>query len=302
MANLWRTQRPRLPLYQSDGFGRDYYIKVTNGGFWENESIPQKKPDYIRSKYNNFHTLFHLAAPFKYWGDGSGRENYILKCNGFIHDQKPLCSYVLTDFLRNGKNIKGTPDNFNYGRKVYYSVAENKYNQKLKNLEKKLIKRLYTIPMKKKKKIQIDVDDGNKDKYGNNIERKNFGYQTCGQFNSIKKSFNTLDDNKKEYCDEIKYKRENSCGNKIFKNYKTLENNTILPKFKSNFKKNENTSDYYINDNYDVNKKQKKKIQFLTPKNIQIKNYELAKDALEEMGYKKAVVGGKLISKKIKIV
>ena len=144
MANLWRTQRPRLPLYQSDGFGRDYYIKVTNGGFWENESIPQKKPDYIRSKYNNFHTLFHLAAPFKYWGDGSGRENYILKCNGFIHDQKPLCSYVLTDFLRNGKNIKGTPDNFNYGRKVYYSVAENKYNQKLKNLEKKLIKRLYT--------------------------------------------------------------------------------------------------------------------------------------------------------------
>ena len=302
MANLWRTQRPRLPLYQSDGFGRDYYIKVTNGGFWENESIPQKKPDYVRSKYNNFHTLFHLAAPFKYWGDGSGRENYILKCNGFIHDQKPLCSYVLTDFLRNGKNIKGTPDNFNYGRKVYYSVAENKYNQKLKNLEKKLIKRLYTIPMKKKKKIQIDVDDGNKDKYGNNIERKNFGYQTCGQFNSIKKSFNTLDDNKKEYCDEIKYKRENSCGNKIFKNYKTLENNTILPKFKSNFKKNENTSDYYINDNYDVNKKQKKKIQFLTPKNIPIKNYELAKDALEEMGYKKAVVGGKLISKKIKIV
>ena len=129
MANLWRTQRPRLPLYQSDGFGRDYYIKVTNGGFWENESIPQKKPDYVRSKYNNFHTLFHLAAPFKYWGDGSGRENYILKCNGFIHDQKPLCSYVLTDFLRNGKNIKGTPDNFNYGRKVYYSVAENKYNR-----------------------------------------------------------------------------------------------------------------------------------------------------------------------------
>lgn len=302
MANLWRTQRPRLPLYQSDGFGRDYYIKVTNGGFWENESIPQKKPDYVRSKYNNFHTLFHLAAPFKYWGDGSGRENYILKCNGFIHDQKPLCSYVLTDFLRNGKNIKGTPDNFNYGRKVYYSVAENKYNQKLKNLEKKLIKRLYTIPMKKKKKIQIDVGDGNKDKYGNNIELKNFGYQTCGPFNTIKKNFNTLEHNKKEYCDEIKYKRENSCGNKIFKNYKTLENNTILPKFKSNFKKNENTSDYYINDNYDVNKKQKKKIQFLTPKNIQIKNYELGKDALEEMGYKKAVVGGKLISKKIKIV
>ena len=103
MANLWRTQRPRFPLYQSDGLGRDYYIKFTNGGFWEDQFVLSKKPDYIRPKYNNFHSLFHMAAPFKYWGDGSGRENYILKCNGFIHDQKPLCSYTLTDFLRNGK-------------------------------------------------------------------------------------------------------------------------------------------------------------------------------------------------------
>ena len=90
MANLWRTQRPRFPLYQSDGLGRDYYIKFTNGGFWEDQFVLSKKPDYLRPKYSNFHSLFHMAAPFKYWGDGSGRENYILKCNGFIHDQKPL--------------------------------------------------------------------------------------------------------------------------------------------------------------------------------------------------------------------
>ena len=105
MASLWRTQRPRFTLYQSDGLGRDYYIKYTNGGFWENQFVISKKPDYIRNKYNNFHSLFHMAAPFKYWGDGSGRENYILKCNGFYHDQKPLCSYELTDFLRNGKKL-----------------------------------------------------------------------------------------------------------------------------------------------------------------------------------------------------
>ena len=77
--------------------------------------------------------------------------------------------------------------------------------------------------MKKKKKLQIDIDDGNKDKYGNDINLKNFGYQTCGSFNTIKKNFNTLDDNKKEDCNEINYKRENSYGDKIFKNYKTLE-------------------------------------------------------------------------------
>ena len=76
-----------------------------------------------------------------------------LKCNGFIHDQKPLCSYSLTDFLRNGKNFQGVPDNF--GKKLYLSLAEIKYNQQLKNLQKKLVKRLYTEPMKKRKKIKI---------------------------------------------------------------------------------------------------------------------------------------------------
>ena len=159
MANLWRTQRPRFPHYQSDGFGRDYYIKYTNGGYWENQFTLTKKPDYERPHYKNFHSLYHLAAPFKYWGDGSGRENYILKCNGFHHDQKPLCSYQLTDFLRTNLNSNKTPSNFR--RKVYYSVSENKYFQKLRNLEKKLVKRLYTEPMKmrKKKRLQIFAED-----------------------------------------------------------------------------------------------------------------------------------------------
>ena len=43
MASLWRTQRPRFTLYQSDGLGRDYYIKYTNGGFWENQFVISKK-------------------------------------------------------------------------------------------------------------------------------------------------------------------------------------------------------------------------------------------------------------------
>ena len=292
MANLWRTQRPRLPLYQSDGFGRDFYIKINNGGFWEDQYILAKKPDYYRAKYHNFHSLFHMAAPFKYWGDGSGRENYILKCNGFIHDQKPLCSYVLTDFLRNGKDIKGTPDTYNYKRKVYFSVAETKYNQQLKNLEKKLMNRLYTIPMKQKKKIKIDIENGNKDKYGNDISLKNFGYKTCGAFSNINKNFNNMED----------IRKEDSYDKRTLKNSKTLEN-ILLPKFKKNLKiqKHENTLN--INSNtFGKNKKRIRKINFLTPKNNPAKMYELAKDVYEENGYKRALVGGKLVSKKIKIV
>ena len=301
MANLWRTQRPRLPLYQSDGFGRDFYIKCTNGGFWEGQYVLSKKPDYIRHKYSNFHSLFHLAAPFKYWGDGSGRENYILKCNGFIHDQKPLCSYELTDFLRNGKDIKGLPDTRK--KKVYFSLAEKKYNQQLKNLQKKLVKRLYTEPMKKKKKIKIEIQNGNN---RNQFSLKNFGYQTCGSFNN---HFNTMDNCKNDECvDKNKLyslKRENSYNHYI-NNAKTLENNTLYPKFKKNMKiKNYNTFDNISNvdnNSLDTKKKKIKKINFLTPQNKEKTKNELAKDIYDELGYKKAVVFGKLINKKIKVV
>ena len=296
MANLWRTQRPRFPLYQSDGFGRDYYIKYTNGGFWEDQFVLTKKPDYTRTKYNNFHSLFHMAAPFKYWGDGSGRENYILKCNGFYHDQKPLCSYELTDFLRNGKNFKGTPDN--HRKKLYLSVSEMKYNRQLKNIEKKLLKRLYTDPMKKKKKITIEIDCGNKDKYGNKINLNNIGFQTCGQFNTNKyKNFKTFDNKESE----------NLCNNKLLKRTKTLENNNLLPKYQNNlkfyeFKTFENT---FNENNNDFKKKKKiKKFNFFNSKNnkdIKNKN-ESDKNIDDTLEFKKAIVNSKLVNKRIKIV
>ena len=296
MANLWRTQRPRFPLYQSDGLGRDYYIKYTNGGFWENQFVISKKPDYVRNKYNNFHSLFHMAAPFKYWGDGSGREHYILKCNGLYHDQKPLCSYTLTDFLRNGKNIQGTPDMSR--KKIYFSLSEIKYNQQLRNLEKKLVKRLYTDPLKKKKKkIMIDIDNGNKDKYGNPMPLKNFGFQTCSQFNTNNNNikFNTLDGNLNS--------REHSLENKNkMKHAKTLENEILLPKCKNTlqfngFKTYENT--FNLNTGSHINKKKIRKIKFENNKN---NAHELNKDNNDEIEFKKAVVGGKLVNKRIKIV
>ena len=203
MANLWRTQRPRFPLYQSDGFGRDYYIKYTNAGYWEDQFILTKKPDYERPRYRNFHTLYHLAAPVKYFGDGSGRENYILKCNGFHHDQKPLCSYELTDFLRNGKNINGVP--FNSRKKVYLSVSESKYYKKLKNLEKKLVKRLYTEPMKlRKQKYQIIAED-NPNEGGNDNKNLPIYAKTCSNNeNKINEDINNKKDEEKKNIENLK--------------------------------------------------------------------------------------------------
>ena len=121
MSSLWRTERPRFPLYSPDGRGRDYYIKFDNGGYWAEQFQLKKIPDYERPRYSNFHTLFHQAAPFKYWGNGHGRETYILQTNGLFHEQKPLCAYKLSDFLRDNKT--NTLLN-NYKKKIFLSVSE----------------------------------------------------------------------------------------------------------------------------------------------------------------------------------
>ena len=152
--NLWRTQRPRFPLYESDGSGRDYFIKFNNAGYWGPDQVYVKKVnDYERPKYNNFHTLYHEAAPFKYYADGKGRETYILNQDGFFHPQKPLCTFNLNDFLR------GKTDNSPMKKKIKYkSVAEKKYNSKLQSFEKELLKRLYNDKSKKKKKVLKSTD------------------------------------------------------------------------------------------------------------------------------------------------
>ena len=103
MSSLKRTERPRIPLYSPDWRGRDYYIKFDNGGYWADQFQLRKIPDYERTYYRNFHTLFHQAPPFKYWGNCHGRETYILKTNGLFHEQKPLCTYKLMDFLRDNQ-------------------------------------------------------------------------------------------------------------------------------------------------------------------------------------------------------
>ena len=151
MSTLWRTERPRFPLYAPDGRGRDYYIKFDNGGYWAEQFQLRKVPDYERPRYRNFHTLFHQAAPFKYWGNGHGRETYILQTNGLFHDQKPLCAYKLSDFLR---DTKTNALYNNYKKKLFMSVSEKKYNNELRQIEKKLIKRLYTEPMNTKKSLR----------------------------------------------------------------------------------------------------------------------------------------------------
>ena len=296
MANLWRTERPRFPLYQSDGLGRDYYIKYTNGGYWENQFVLTKKPDYERPRYNNFHSLYHMAAPFKYWGNGSGRENYILKCNGFHHDQKPLCSYQLTDFLRNNLNSKGIPEN--YRRKIYFSVSEARYNQKLKNLEKQLVKRLYTEPMKqRRKKKEMMAEEENKEINNNKIAK-------------YAKTFSNFSRNKENNYD--RYNTELN-GNNIIKQTIKIKNNISLDanNWRNKYKNKMSLNNFHTVENkkYDNtlfrNYDQKKKmgLETISPQNnIRILDSETGNHKNRNLKYKSPNINEKILLKKIKIV
>ena len=145
MAAIWRTERPRFPRYISDGRGRDYYIMFNNGGYWEDQFRLLKKKDYEYPKYNNHYSLFHQAAPVKFIPSGKGRENYIIQSMGLCHDQRPLASYNLNEFLRSNT------ENKYQSRNNFMSRDQKKYNDRLYSLEKKLIHRLYKVPMKIKK-------------------------------------------------------------------------------------------------------------------------------------------------------
>ena len=261
MASLWRTQRPRFPFYFSDGRGRDFYIKYDNGGYWSEQFKINKKPDYDRSRYSNFHTLFHQAAPFKYWGNGRGRETYILKNNGLFHDQKPLCAYHLTDFLRKDLTTKDTK------RRIFLSVSEKKYNLALKNLEKKLIKRLYTEPvniLRKSKTNSKNYDLNLDDQYTNTIPAK-----IDSKIDPIEKEesrYKTVENEKNDYnfiqrCNKITF--NNICGN-LNKNklYKKKLNLTVDTR---NEHKNLKKIFDYERNHYTYSNGKREKINFIEP-------------------------------------
>lgn len=301
MANLWRTQRPRFPLYESDGFGRDYYIKYTNGGYWEDQFILTKKPNYERYRYKNFHTLYHLAAPLKYWGDGSGRTNYIIKYNGFHHDEKPLYTYQLTDFLRNDRNIQGVP--YNIKKKVYFSVSEAKYNQKLKNLEKRLVKRLYTEPMKKRKKLS-EINDENIKDCDKNDNKNNLKDDNLQNKNGIKKNEDCFD----YYLTQPNNNNQNE-ENKI-KNSMSLDISNCHRKYRNkfhfnnnnhnNFEKKSNDKTYY--GNFDHKKAIKMgTLEYISPKN-NLKNIDSRGKYNRYLGFKQPSINNKYLLKKFRIV
>lgn len=256
MANLWRTQRPRFPLYTSDGNGRDYYIKYNNAGYWENQFKIIKKPDYEYPKYNNFHSLIHQAAPVKYNPTGNGRETYIINDGGLYHDERSLASYKLDEFLRDSKTLEFQNK---FKKRKHLSLGEKNYNNRLKLLEKQLINRLYNISLREKRKKKNEQENENilpnlnlKKEYEKNENKEFENINNHNEYNAEER-LNTIE-SLPSYNN--KYRNYFMNGNNKKKIKISLKNNfnTLLKQsqniqryeLKNNSRRSDNENDYNI--------------------------------------------------------
>lgn len=181
--DLNRTQRSRFVLYETDGRGRDTYIRYNNGGFWkENINYIYFKPNYGSQHRRTMYNLRHNAAPFRYYSDGSGRDTYILTNDGGLKkNHLSLKNYNLKDFLRTPEscifNFKSNPLKEGVRIKTHYlSKNEFENNNSIRNIEKGLINRLYTSQQHKRNK----VNNSNSIHSGNNRVS-----QTEGNYNQF---------------------------------------------------------------------------------------------------------------------
>jgi hypothetical protein len=257
MANLWRTQRPRFPLYSFDGNGRDYYIKYNNAGYWEDQFKIIKKPDYEYPKYSNFHSLIHQAAPVKYKPTGNGRETYIINDGGLHHDQRSLASYKLDEFLRDSKTIESQN---NFKKRKHLSLGEKTYNNRLKLLEKQLINRLYNISLKEKRKKKSDEDNEHilptldiKKEYEKN-ENNTFDNKNNYNENNREERLNTIENLPSYNTNKFRQFFMNGNNKKINKISLKHNLNTLLRQsqniqryeLKNNSRRSDNENDYSI--------------------------------------------------------
>jgi hypothetical protein len=95
-ASLYRTSNPTYTTYRGDGQGRDSYAIVGNGGLVRPDAFKNVAPStgynhrYVGSAFSIKPSAPAIigkknATAERYWGNGAGRETYILvNCGGGI--------------------------------------------------------------------------------------------------------------------------------------------------------------------------------------------------------------------------
>ena len=159
-----RTVKTNIILYSTDGMGRDGYITYNNAGFWKGnikQIIP--KETFVRTPFTNFHSLKNIPPIWTYYSDGSGRDSYVYYNNGGLKKQfRPLAAQKLQNFLRE----KIIDNHKNNHHKIHLSRDEKIYLNKIKQVQKDLVNRLYNQNINKFK-------NNNRFRYNNNINNNN---------------------------------------------------------------------------------------------------------------------------------
>ena len=80
---------PKVAMYQTDGFGRDTYIKEPNGGFRKSWANLYHHDYYNKMSLTDYLKSCNINPKFPiYRANGTGRDMYIKgTCGGFYHPQ-----------------------------------------------------------------------------------------------------------------------------------------------------------------------------------------------------------------------
>lgn len=293
LTQLYRTSRTNYVPYFSPGEGRESYIIYNGGGFdrtkdqFKNLVYSHRTGTSFDTKINNTYRSYYCKAPnFRYFGNGKGRETYVLHNGaGLYYDEKPLQSYKLLDFLRNGDF--GRTRNRTVNEKLGMSKTEARYNKILRKTEKSLVSRLYdkekskfikpkfVPPIETEQSIKI-TEDG---KYTNNTYKT---MENCvtERFPNLATSYK-LDKDQDELINTIEDRKNLEPSFKM-KIVKRKLNKDILNGFKKTHMRDLTEPDYAklkssmkkIN-LYDIRQKTKKDNYSFVPPYLHLKNLSL---------------------------
>ena len=80
------SMNPKVSNYQNDGYGRDTYIKIPNGGFRQTWTNNYRMIYFNKKSMNDYLKSTNINPKFPiYKSNGWGRDSYIFKnCGGFF--------------------------------------------------------------------------------------------------------------------------------------------------------------------------------------------------------------------------
>ena len=151
---------PKVSNYQPDGYGRDTYIKVPNGGFRHTWNNNYRTIYYNKKSLTEYIKNVNINPKFPiYKSNGGGRDSYIYyNCGGFYQTKKN------NDFSRNlrnyqpyeTENVERAKYDYNRYVKMFRSPKEIEKSKSLAKLQRATSARL-SKPKNQKNKEDVFI-------------------------------------------------------------------------------------------------------------------------------------------------